>query len=85
VLRRVFQTDPVAFSTCSLTLPLPEERCGGSNEVLRSYSSSSQPAAENGVSCILVGFHFRKAVEEGIKHGRKIGKRAVKHFLKPVK
>jgi hypothetical protein len=27
---------------------------------------------------------IRSAVEEGMKHGRKIGKRAVTHFLKPV-
>jgi hypothetical protein len=84
VLRRVLKTDQVSFSTCSLTLPLPEERCGGANEVLRSYASFSQAADENGVSRILVGFHFRKAVEEGIKHGRKIGKHTVQHFLKPV-
>ena len=84
VLQRVFKTDQVSFSTCSLTLPLPEEQCDGAQEVLRSYSSFTQAADENGLSRILVGFHFRKAVEEGIKHGRKIGKRAVNHFLKPV-
>ncbi|MGH8070914.1 MAG: vanadium-dependent haloperoxidase [Candidatus Entotheonellia bacterium] len=84
VLQRVFETDQISFSTCSLSLPLPEEQCGGVNEVLRSYTSFSQAADENGVSRILVGFHFRKAVEEGIKHGRKIGKHAVGHFLKPV-
>jgi hypothetical protein len=85
VLQRVFETDQVSFSTCSLTLLLAEERCDGANEVLRSFSSFSQAADENGVSRILVGFHFRKAVEEGITHGRKIGKRTVQHFLKPVK
>jgi hypothetical protein len=84
VLQRVFKTDQVSFSTCSLTLPLPEERCSGVQQVLRSYSSFTQAADENGVSRILVGFHFRKAVEEGIKHGRKIGKRASEDFLKPV-
>jgi hypothetical protein len=84
VLQRVFETDQISFSTCSLSLPLPEEQCGGAQEVQRSYSSFSQAADENGVSRILVGYHFRKAVEEGIKHGRKIGKRAVEHFLKPV-
>ena len=78
------KTDQVSFSTCSLTLLLPEEQCGGANELLRSYFSFSQAADENGVSRILVGFHFRKAVQEGIQHGRKIGKRAVEHFLKPV-
>jgi hypothetical protein len=84
VLRRVFETDQVSFSTCSLSLLSPEEQCDGAHEVQRSYSSFSQAADENGVSRILVGYHFRKAVEEGIRHGHKIGKRAVEHFLKPV-
>jgi hypothetical protein len=39
---------------------------------------------EGGLSRILVGFHFRKAVESGAKHGRKIGDHAVNHFLRPV-
>jgi hypothetical protein len=85
VLQRVFETDQNSFSACSLSLPLAAERCGGAHEVQRSYSSFSQAASENGVSRILVGYHFRKAVEEGITHGRKIGKWAVNHFLKPVK
>ena len=85
VLKRVFETDNVSFSTCSLSLPLPEEQCGGAIEVLRSFSSFTQAAEENGLSRILVGFHFRKAVKEGIEHGRKIGNRAVNRFLKLVK
>jgi hypothetical protein len=84
VLQRVFKTDPISFETCSLTLPITEERCKGSQEVQRSYPSFSQAANENGLSRIHVGYHFRKGVEEGIKHGSKIGKRAVDQFLKPV-
>lgn len=82
VLRRVFDTDHVSFSACSLTLPLPAEQCGGAQEVRRTFSSFSQAADENGVSRIYVGFHFRKAVEEGIAHGRKIGNRVVTHSLR---
>jgi hypothetical protein len=52
--------------------------------VLRRYTSFSQAAAENGLSRILVGFHFRKAVEEGIEHGGKIGDLAVDRFLRPA-
>jgi hypothetical protein len=52
--------------------------------VLRSFLSFSQAAAENGISRILVGFHFRKAVEEGIVRGSRIGDQAVHHFLRPV-
>jgi len=84
VLKRFFENDHVSFSTCSLTLPLSEEQCGGLAEVLRSFSSFTQAAEENGVSRILVGFHFRKAVKEGIEHGRKIGNRAVNLSLQPV-
>jgi hypothetical protein len=52
--------------------------------VTRSYTSFTEAAEENGLSRILVGFHFRKAVTEGIEHGRKVGDRAVNHFLRPV-
>jgi hypothetical protein len=85
VLKRFFDTDHVSFTACSLTLPLPEERCGGASGVLREFTSFTEAAEENGLSRILNGFHFRKAVEEGIEHGRKIGDRAVNRFLKPVK
>ena len=83
VLKRFFGTDDIGFATCSLTLP-SGSTCDDAEPVLRRYTSFSQAAAENGLSRILVGFHFRKAVEEGIKHGSKIGNRAVTHFLRPA-
>jgi hypothetical protein len=83
VMRRVFRSDAVAFSTCSLTLPAGS-RCGEPGQVLRSYTSLSHAAAENGRSRILVGFHFRHAVEDGIDHGRRIARRAVARLLRPV-
>ena len=83
VLTRFFGTDRVSFEICSFTL-LPGSACGDGSPVLRSYTSFSQAREENGVSRILVGFHFRKAVDEGIKHGRKIGNRAVDRFLRPA-
>jgi hypothetical protein len=48
------------------------------------YTSFSQAAAENAYSRILIGFHFRKSVEEGTDYGRKIGKRATNLYLRPV-
>jgi hypothetical protein len=84
VLKRFFETDEVSFSTCSLTILPAEEQCGGAQEVRRAFSSFTQAARENGVSRILIGVHSRKAVEEGIKHGQKIGNRAVNRFLRPV-
>ena len=83
-LKRFFGADNISFSTCSTTLPAGG-KCGDPSPTLRSYSSFSQAANEGGLSRILVGFHFRKAVESGAKHGRKIGDHAVNHFLRPVK
>jgi hypothetical protein len=44
----------------------------------------SQAADENAVSRIYIGIHFRRAVEEGVQHGRKIAAYAVHQFLKPA-
>ena len=84
VLQRFFGTDHIGFSSCSLTLSAGS-RCGDAGPVLRDYSSFSQAAEENGLSRILVGFHFREAVEVGIVHGARIGRRAVNRFLQPVR
>jgi hypothetical protein len=82
VLRLFFHDDAIAFSICSFTL-LAGSRCGEPGAIFRSFASFSEAEAENGVSRILVGFHFRHAVTEGIKHGRHIGRRAVTQILKP--
>ena len=82
VLRRFFRTDRIAFTTCSLTLPAGST-CTDASPVTRRYDSFSEAADENGLSRILVGFHFRNAVEDGIEHGRRIGARAVDRFLRP--
>ena len=63
----------------------PGHRCNDTAPVSRSYSSFSQAAQENGVSRILIGFHFRKAVREGIDHGRQIGRLAADRFLRPLR
>ena len=83
VLKQFFGTDRIRFRTCSTTLPTGHN-CQDASPVLRSYRSFSEAAEENGLSRILVGFHFRKAVTEGIERGRKIGNRAVNRFLRPV-
>jgi len=82
VLKRFFGTDHIRFETCSLTLPAGST-CDDDKPVLRRYASLSQAAQENGLSRILVGFHFRKAVEVGIEHGGQIGNHAVDHYLRP--
>jgi hypothetical protein len=50
----------------------------------RAYTSFSQAADEKAYSRILIGFHFRKAVEAGTAYGRKIGERAATLYLRPV-
>lgn len=83
VLKQFFGTDRVHFTACSRTLP-SGNKCDDATPILRSFSSFSQAADENALSRILIGIHFRRAVEEGVEHGRKIGARAVRNFLKPV-
>ena len=58
--------------------------CDDASVVTRSFTSFSQAAEENGISRILVGFHFRNAVEQGVKHGRRIGNLAVSKFMRPL-
>src|SRR5215813_4169726 len=82
-LKRFFGADDISFSTCSTTLP-GGGSCNDPPPLTRSYTSFSQAAAEGGLSRILIGFHFRKAVESGINHGRKIGDHTVNHCLRPV-
>ena len=81
VLALVLGSDAIPFSTCSLTLPA--NTCDDASPTLRHFPSFSAAAAENAVSRIYVGFHFRHAVEAGTEHGRKIGQRAVNLYLKP--
>ena len=83
VLKQFFGSDQISFDDCSMTLPAGST-CSDPTPVLRSYMSFSEAAAENAYSRILVGFHFRKSIEEGIKYGEKIGQRAVNLYLRRV-
>jgi hypothetical protein len=83
VLKQFFGTDQISFQDCSASLPAGST-CSDPSPVLRSYTSFSQAAAENAYSRILIGFHFRKSVEEGTEYGRKIGQRAANRYLRPV-
>ena len=84
VLKEFFGTDQISFEDCGVTLPAGRT-CSDPSPVLRSYTSFSQAAAENAYSRILIGFHFRKSVEEGTDYGRKIGNRAANLYLRPVR
>jgi hypothetical protein len=83
VLRGVLGTDRVSFSACSLTLPAGST-CTDPGTVRRSFSRLSQAAAENGDSRVLIGFHFRTAVERGIRLGTSVGDLAVDRLMRPV-
>jgi hypothetical protein len=84
VFRRFFATDRIAFTTCSLTLPAGST-CDAAAPVWRTYATFTEAAEENGLSRILIGFHFRKAVREGIEHGRGIGRLAADRYLRPTR
>lgn len=75
VMRRFFRNDNVGFTTTS-GAPFPS--------IVRSFSSFSQAADENGESRIYAGIHFRFAVEDGIKQGKKIGHFVFTHALQPL-
>jgi hypothetical protein len=83
VLRQVFGNDGISFRDCGVKLPAGSA-CGDPSPVLRSYSNFSQAATENALSRILIGFHFRKSIDEGTSYGRKIGERAVTNYLQPA-
>jgi hypothetical protein len=83
VLKQFFGTDRISFQDCSASLPAGST-CGDPSPVFRSFTTFSQAAAENAYSRILIGFHFRKSVEEGTDYGRKIGRRAANLYLRPV-
>ena len=74
VLRAALGGDDVPFSQTSTTLP----------GVTRTFSKLSQAASENNLSRIYVGYHFRLAVDEGLKQGDGIGKLAVQTRLQPL-
>jgi hypothetical protein len=84
VLARVFGTDDITFEACSMSLPAGGT-CTDTSPVLHWFSSFSEAANENGLSRILIGIHFRHAVEKGIRHGRRIADRAVTRFLRPAR
>ena len=66
---------------CGAVLP-PGSTCSDPTPTFRWYTSFSQAADENAYSRILIGFHFRKSVEQGTEYGRKIGQRAANLYLR---
>jgi PAP2 superfamily len=84
VMKRVFGRDNLTFQACSLSLPAGST-CNDGVPVWRSFRSFSQAAAENAVSRVYVGYHFRHAAETGLRHGQQIGEWTVDQALQPVR
>ena len=82
VLKQFFGTDEISFEDCGAVLPAGS--CSDATPIFRSYTSFSQAADENAYSRILIGYHFRRSVEQGTEYGRKIGRRAGNLYLRPV-
>ena len=75
LLRRFFDDDDVPFTTTS-GVPFAG--------ITRSFASFSDAARENGESRIYAGIHFRSAVDNGIKQGKRIGRFVFNHALRPA-
>ena len=78
VLARFFDEDDdeIAFTTTSGN-PFPG--------ITRSFTSFSQAAQENADSRVYAGIHFRRTCTDGLRQGKKVGRFAFKHYLKPIK
>jgi hypothetical protein len=71
MMKQFFSKDDFNFSFSSITLP--------GNQ--RNFTSLSHAARENSLSRIYVGYHFRKAVDDGEALGRNIGDWVAQHAL----
>jgi len=84
VMRRILGSDRITFTACSMTLESPAQQCGGAAEVRRTFHRFSEASVQNGESRILLGWHFRNAVEVGQARGTLIGATAVRELLRPT-
>jgi hypothetical protein len=66
VLQRVFETDRVSFSTCSLTLPLPEEQCGERMRCCGHTQASRRPLTKTGSRASWSAIIFGKRLRRGL-------------------
>ncbi|MEP6648873.1 MAG: vanadium-dependent haloperoxidase [Lapillicoccus sp.] len=84
VFMAYFGTDHIPFSACSVTVTTGDGTCGSANPILHHFSSFTDAAAENAVSRVWIGFHFRYATQQGTSEGLKLGKWTVQHHLRPT-
>lgn len=84
VIAAVLGTDHVMFTACSLSLP-EGQQCDDQQPTRRGFTSLWQAATENANSRVWVGFHFRRASEVGLVHGRKVARLVMADQLEPVR
>jgi hypothetical protein len=76
ILRRFTGSSFFPFCMVSTTSTPPgTQRC---------WFSFTRAELENAESRVLVGFHFRSAIETGVEVGRKVGRFAMRHALLPL-
>jgi hypothetical protein len=76
ILREFTGTKGFPFCMVSTTsAPSGTQRC---------WDSFTRAELENAESRVLVGFHFRFAIQTGVKVGRKVGRFAIRHALRPL-
>ena len=77
ILRRFTGQDHFRFCMTSTTsVPASAERC---------WNSFTDAELENAGSRVAVGFHFRFACITGVEVGRKVGRFAIRHSLRPLR
>jgi PAP2 superfamily len=75
-IRRFTGSDRHKFCMTTLTaIPAASTRC---------FESLSQAQEENSNSRVYIGLHFRSAIEAGDRLGRRIGRFAFEHTLRPL-
>ena len=69
--------DATSFDLTSSTAADPDVE-------VRSFTSFTEAADENGDSRVMAGIHFRSAVETGQQLGREIGQYVFENLLRPL-
>jgi hypothetical protein len=85
VFMEYFGTDHISFSACSVTVATGDGTCGSANPILHHFRSFTDAAAENAVSRVWIGYHFRYATEQGTAEGLRMGRWTAVHLLRPVR
>jgi hypothetical protein len=88
VLRRFFGTDAVPYTltinAAAVTLPAPLVSLPP-KAITRSFATLSEAAADAVDARVFAGIHFRTGCVQGVRHGEKVGRFVIQHWLRPLK